>query len=259
MLRMRPLVCALALMAAVVSCLPTSLLEDAKEAQMRTSANKADAGLGTADGKAIPVKDVKKGHVSCLSECLLLHICSALVRHEHVACLMGHARSNLVPFGWIRHDVSTEQIRTPSGSIGGMPEKLPTLQAALQGLYALSTNYHNVLGIGKAELEEVNPHLRGGRVENHLGKTTPSSPDRDSNLDLPVLSSRAQHEERIGATSSLIQVAPHLSSRGYSSPMTSLVLIDSSQLRADGFKKLPDQIMYPYAEPYDQQKHVFSS
>nr|CAD7595083.1 unnamed protein product [Timema genevievae] len=33
--------------------------------------------------------------------------------------------------------------------------------------------------------EEVNPHLRGGRVENHLGKTTPSSPDRDSNLDLP--------------------------------------------------------------------------
>nr|CAD7202682.1 unnamed protein product [Timema douglasi] len=47
--------------------------------------------------------------------------------------------------------------------------------------------------IGKVELEEMNPHLRGGRVENHLGKTTPSSPDRDSNLDLPVLSSRAQH------------------------------------------------------------------
>nr|CAD7262405.1 unnamed protein product [Timema shepardi] len=41
------------------------------------------------------------------------------------------------------------------------------------------------------ELEEVNPHLRGEKVENHLGKTTPSSPDRDSSLDLPVLSSRA--------------------------------------------------------------------
>nr|CAD7416397.1 unnamed protein product [Timema poppensis] len=51
-------------------------------------------------------------------------------------------------------------------------------------------------GIGKVELEEVNPHLRGGRAENHLGKTTPSSPDRDSNLDLPVLSSRAQHDKR---------------------------------------------------------------
>nr|CAD7261507.1 unnamed protein product [Timema shepardi] len=47
------------------------------------------------------------------------------------------------------------------------------------------------------ELEEVNPHLRGGRVENHLGKTTLSSPDRDSNLDLPVLSSRAPHDKRL--------------------------------------------------------------
>nr|CAD7571741.1 unnamed protein product [Timema californicum] len=45
--------------------------------------------------------------------------------------------------------------------------------------------------------KKVNPHLRGGRVENHLGKTTPSSPDRDSNLDLPVLSSRAQHDKRV--------------------------------------------------------------
>nr|CAD7259400.1 unnamed protein product [Timema shepardi] len=53
------------------------------------------------------------------------------------------------------------------------------------------------LGLGKDELEEVNPHLRGGRGENHLGKTTPSSPDRDSNLDLPVLSSRAQHDKRV--------------------------------------------------------------
>nr|CAD7569289.1 unnamed protein product [Timema californicum] len=51
--------------------------------------------------------------------------------------------------------------------------------------------------IGKVELEEVNPHLRGGRVENHLGTPPPSSPDRDSNLDLPVLSSRAQHDKRV--------------------------------------------------------------
>nr|CAD7266568.1 unnamed protein product [Timema shepardi] len=36
-----------------------------------------------------------------------------------------------------------------------------------------------------------------GEWENHLGKTTPSSPDRDSNLDLPVLGSRAQHDKRI--------------------------------------------------------------
>nr|CAD7571525.1 unnamed protein product [Timema californicum] len=41
----------------------------------------------------------------------------------------------------------------------------------------------------------------------------------------------------------------------YSSPMASLVLTDSSQLTTDGFEKLPDQIIYPYAEPYDLQKH----
>nr|CAD7262456.1 unnamed protein product [Timema shepardi]CAD7575391.1 unnamed protein product [Timema californicum] len=61
-------------------------------------------------------------------------------------------------------------------------------------LYQLGTNYSKGLGIGKVELEEVNPHSHGGRVENHLGKTTLSSPDRDSNLGLPVLSSRAQHD-----------------------------------------------------------------
>nr|CAD7396818.1 unnamed protein product [Timema poppensis] len=49
----------------------------------------------------------------------------------------------------------------------------------------------------QVDIEEVNPHLRGGRVENHLGKTTPSSPDRDSNFDLPVLSNRAQHDKRV--------------------------------------------------------------
>nr|CAD7449461.1 unnamed protein product [Timema bartmani] len=32
---------------------------------------------------------------------------------------------------------------------------------------------------------------------NHLGKTTPSSPDRDSNLDLPVLGGLAQHDWRL--------------------------------------------------------------
>nr|CAD7402934.1 unnamed protein product [Timema poppensis] len=42
--------------------------------------------------------------------------------------------------------------------------------------------------------KEVNIHLRGERVENHKEKTTTSSPDRDSNLDLPVLDSLVQHE-----------------------------------------------------------------
>nr|CAD7601588.1 unnamed protein product [Timema genevievae] len=48
--------------------------------------------------------------------------------------------------------------------------------------------------LGRLNIEEVNPHLHGGRVKNRLGKTTPISPERDSNLDLPVLGSLAQHE-----------------------------------------------------------------
>nr|CAD7438430.1 unnamed protein product [Timema bartmani] len=51
--------------------------------------------------------------------------------------------------------------------------------------------------MGRLNLEEVNPHLRGGRVENHLGKTLPSSPDRDSNLDHPVLDGLTQHDWRV--------------------------------------------------------------
>nr|CAD7194280.1 unnamed protein product [Timema douglasi] len=60
----------------------------------------------------------------------------------------------------------------------------------------LNTSFKHFIFFVQVELEEVNPHLRGGRVENHLGKTSLSSPDRDSNLDLPVLRSRAQHDKR---------------------------------------------------------------
>nr|CAD7439562.1 unnamed protein product [Timema bartmani] len=60
-----------------------------------------------------------------------------------------------------------------------------------------NTYTNGVEEMGGLNLEEVNPHLRGGGVENHLGKTTPSSPDRDSNLDLPVLGGRAQHDYRV--------------------------------------------------------------
>ncbi|CAG2055706.1 unnamed protein product [Timema podura] len=46
--------------------------------------------------------------------------------------------------------------------------------------------------LGRLNLEEVNPHLRAGRVENHLGKA-----DLDLNLDLPVLGGLAQHDWRV--------------------------------------------------------------
>nr|CAD7440143.1 unnamed protein product [Timema bartmani] len=58
----------------------------------------------------------------------------------------------------------------------------------------------------EVEFEEVNLHLCGGRVENHLGKTTLSSPDRDSNLDLPVLGGLAQHDWHAWLRSGLVRI-----------------------------------------------------
>nr|CAD7577008.1 unnamed protein product [Timema californicum] len=89
--------------------------------------------------------------------------------------------------------VRISRMENVSLSIIGLPREFLEVPVIESGTF----NYTEAIrGIGKVELEEVNPHLRGGRVENHLGKTTPSSPDRDSNLDLPILSSRAQHDKR---------------------------------------------------------------
>nr|CAD7202458.1 unnamed protein product [Timema douglasi] len=82
---------------------------------------------------------------------------------------------------------------------------------ALLLLYVATFAAVTPLGVGvglllqeqEVELEEV--HLRGGRVENHLGKTTPSSPNRDSNLNLPVLGSRAQHDSRTSVLAVALQ------------------------------------------------------
>ncbi|CAG2060322.1 unnamed protein product, partial [Timema podura] len=56
---------------------------------------------------------------------------------------------------------------------------------------------HDARELRRLNLEEEKPHLSEGRLENHLVKTLPNSPNRDSNLDLPVLSSLAQHETSV--------------------------------------------------------------
>nr|CAD7412114.1 unnamed protein product [Timema poppensis] len=76
-------------------------------------------------------------------------------------------------------------------------------------------------------------------LQYHLGGTSAPAPEEETGgLDVWV----------VGLTAS----TP-------SSPMASLVLTDSSQLTSDGFEKLPDQIMYPYTEICDLQKHIPSS
>nr|CAD7392258.1 unnamed protein product [Timema cristinae] len=83
---------------------------------------------------------------------------------------------------------------------GGIMDLFPLLRyvaPSLGGYKEMKEATHDIYEFFKVELEEVNPYLWGGRVENHLGKTTLSSSDRDSNLDLPVLSSWAQHDKRV--------------------------------------------------------------
>nr|CAD7416590.1 unnamed protein product [Timema poppensis] len=63
-------------------------------------------------------------------------------------------------------------------------------------------------GIGNVESEEVIPHLRGGRVENHLGKTTPvhlteirTSISPSSAVELNTTSALANYATEAGARS----------------------------------------------------------
>nr|CAD7395975.1 unnamed protein product [Timema poppensis] len=57
---------------------------------------------------------------------------------------------------------------------------------------------------------ESEPALRKRRVEIHLGKATPSSPKRDSNLDIPVLGSLAQHKTSASANYATETASPSI-------------------------------------------------
>nr|CAD7265674.1 unnamed protein product [Timema shepardi] len=100
-------------------------------------------------------------------------------------------------------------------------------------------------GLGKVELEDVNPHLRGGRGENHLRKTTSSSPDRDWNLDLPVLSSRASTRQ-----------AQHMSSYSFlhSDRSSSPIHLTSTPVRFMGHSQfvVGSQVVQPGANSAQQ-------
>nr|CAD7415075.1 unnamed protein product [Timema poppensis] len=117
--------------------------------------------------------------------------CSGLIMHFPCICqlLLNFPSTGTRDKAMILHPQTSDQPRPPY-----------LQQSRVLDVGDLVSN----IGIGKAELEEVNPHLRGGGVENHLGITTPSSPDRDSNLDLPVRTSispssavELQHDKRV--------------------------------------------------------------
>nr|CAD7397155.1 unnamed protein product [Timema cristinae] len=89
----------------------------------------------------------------------------------------------------------------------------PSSAVGLNTTSALA-NYATEMGIGKVELEEVNPHLRGGRVENHLGKTPPvhsteirTSISPSSAVELYTTSALANYASEAGFTNLLFSTS----------------------------------------------------
>nr|CAD7586868.1 unnamed protein product [Timema genevievae] len=100
---------------------------------------------------------------------------------------------------------------------------------------------------------EVNPHLRGGRVGNHLGKITNSSPEQDSNLDLPVLSNLAQHDTSALANYAIKAGAPWNKS-GLSPSFTG----SGSGYTGSGGKTVPDSSASTGTTPTSQYDSGYS-
>nr|CAD7395568.1 unnamed protein product [Timema cristinae] len=114
-------------------------------------------------------------------------------RHSYIITSLDFTNIHLEPFQYGGSNITGVRLVDPQDPV------VMTVQRRIEGMARKGEEVDIQPVKMKVELEEVNPHLRGVRVENRLGKTTPSSPERDSNLDLPVLSSRAQHDKRVGS------------------------------------------------------------
>nr|CAD7398253.1 unnamed protein product [Timema cristinae] len=87
--------------------------------------------------------------------------------------------------------------------------------------------YHSV--DNRLNKEEVSPHLLGRRVENYFEKATSSSPERDSNLDLPVLGGLVQHE-----TSALVNYATKAANDSSPFAQVGVTVMEGSHVFAAG-------------------------
>nr|CAD7432710.1 unnamed protein product [Timema monikensis] len=98
---------------------------------------------------------------------------------SHDICALDHAAIEAGPF---YKNLSDPKSRV-AADVGHHPS-----------IFATFVFYAHAYEWERLNLKEVNPHLLEGRVETHLAKTTHSSLDRGSSLDLPVFGSLAQHE-----------------------------------------------------------------
>nr|CAD7452216.1 unnamed protein product [Timema tahoe] len=96
------------------------------------------------------------------------------------------------------------------------------------------------------EYEKVYPHLYGGRMENHLGKTTISTPDQDSNLDLSVIGSLVYFKSdalEYAATEAGKAAKQHLNPKDGTVPFYQKVIIASIGGTIGGFIGTPADVI----------------
>nr|CAD7426260.1 unnamed protein product [Timema monikensis] len=185
---------------------------------------------------------------------LLLSVCSPQQEHDSlrtVANVLDDCVSQLLPpLVLVKDQVSPkkgsslpkERIESPQRKDQVFPKK---------GSSVPKERIKSPLYGGDLILEEVNPHLCGGKGENHSGKTTAVSPDQDSNLDHLVLGSLAQHE-----TSALLNYSIEAGSKalfGYDGQSNDLKFISKG---AGGVEELTEdlnsgKIMYAFCKVMD--------
>ncbi|CAG2052964.1 unnamed protein product [Timema podura] len=85
----------------------------------------------------------------------------------------------------------TGRLESPSAGVGNLLHHVLVPVRFIR----LSTNYASGLGNGKVEFRGSDSAFAWRENGKPLSKTTSSLPDRDSNLDIPVFDSLAQHED----------------------------------------------------------------
>nr|CAD7456793.1 unnamed protein product [Timema tahoe] len=119
-------------------------------------------------------------------------------------------------------------------------------------------------GNGRLYLEEVDPHLCGGRVENHFGRKNLNTPDRDSNLDLPIIGSLVYCEssalDHVASEASLIPIALREKIVLFTSPVKSgLISTFLHFLRSHRKDRFTPWLFASPSQLYPWQKITFSA
>nr|CAD7457684.1 unnamed protein product [Timema tahoe] len=94
---------------------------------------------------------------------------AATMRGNYCLCTMDMSTTKLM-------SIHVEALLPPTSIELDIPQNIQIAALVGIGLVYEGTAHRHMAEVLLSEIEEVNPHLRGGRVESHLGKTTPVHP-----------------------------------------------------------------------------------